>query len=320
MNKNETKYDILISKYLDNDITQEEQFLLEEWVKDSKENEKYFSESAKIWEVSTIFSQDENLVKDKFEKLFEKINKNKQYKIVRNVLRASAAILILFIAIQTFSTLAKKEKIATVITDSNKQEIILPDGSIVWLNANSSLSYNSQFKDGRKVVLKGEALFDVNQVNGKVFYVSTDDITVQVLGTRFLITSHEQTSQIETILESGRINLIINSTNEQIELKPNDKLIYNILDATFEMEIVNASDYTSWTDTSLVFENTNLENVFLQLEKYFNIEIQCENYTLMHTPVSFTLDDESIDEILDILKEITELTWKRNSDNLIMIE
>lgn len=320
MNKNETKYDILISKYLDNDITQEEQFLLEEWVKDSKENEKYFSESAKIWEVSTIFSQDENLVKDKFEKLFEKINKNKQYKIVRNVLRASAAILILFIAIQTFSTLAKKEKMATVITDSNKQEIILPDGSIVWLNANSSLSYNSQFKDGRKVVLKGEALFDVNQVNGKVFYVSTDDITVQVLGTRFLITSHEQTSQIETILESGRINLIINSTNEQIELKPNDKLIYNILDATFEMEIVNASDYTSWTDTSLVFENTNLENVFLQLEKYFNIEIQCENYTLMHTPVSFTLDDESIDEILDILKEITELTWKRNSDNLIMIE
>lgn len=320
MNKNETKYDILISKYLDNDITQEEQFLLEEWVKDSKENEKYFSESAKIWEVSTIFSQDENLVKDKFEKLFEKINKNKQYKIVRNVLRASAAILILFIAIQTFSTLAKKEKMATVITDSNKQEIILPDGSIVWLNANSSLSYNNQFKDGRKVVLKGEALFDVNQVNGKVFYVSTDDITVQVLGTRFLITSHEQTSQIETILESGRINLIINSTNEQIELKPNDKLIYNILDATFEMEIVNASDYTSWTDTSLVFENTNLENVFLQLEKYFNIEIQCENYTLMHTPVSFTLDDESIDEILDILKEITELTWKRNSDNLIMIE
>ncbi len=320
MNKNETKYDILISKYLDNDITQEEQFLLEEWVKDSKENEKYFSESAKIWEVSTIFSQDENLVKDKFEKLFEKINKNKQYKIVRNVLRASAAILVLFIAIQTFSTLAKKEKMATVITDSNKQEIILPDGSIVWLNANSSLSYNSQFKDGRKVVLKGEALFDVNQVNGKVFYVSTDDITVQVLGTRFLITSHEQTSQIETILESGRINLIINSTNEQIELKPNDKLIYNILDATFEMEIVNASDYTSWTDTSLVFENTNLENVFLQLEKYFNIEIQCENYTLMHTPVSFTLDDESIDEILDILKEITELTWKRNSDNLIMIE
>lgn len=315
------EYDTLIAKFLDNDITLSEQELLEDWIRKTPENQKYFRDVAKTWEASAILLQDEELMQNKYKAFVEKHNRNKRKVFLRRTLSSAAAVIILLISMQLFIPLVtKSSQLITITSDAEKKEVVLPDGSTVWLNANSSLSYPSRFKKHRRAELSGEALFDIKQVNGETFLVSVENLTVEVLGTRFLVTERKEEGEIEAVLETGRINLILNETNEIIPMIPNEKLTYNISDGTSKLETVSAFNYTSWVESSLLFQNENLRSVFLQLEKWYGVQIECFCDELLDTPVSFTLDEEPLEETLEILKEITSMSWKINADNIITIE
>lgn len=321
MNKYLTKYDILISKYLDNEISESEQYQLEQWVEESIDNENHFKEVSKVWENSRIISQDNKGLNQKANLIIAKQEKKRRKITMIGVASSIAAMLILAFTLQLFYPhLLGINETVTTIADNLKQEVVLPDGSIVWLNANSSLTYQSNFKKSRKTKLSGEALFDIKSSKGKNFIVETEDITIEVLGTRFLVTEHEQSNIIETVLEEGEINLTLNNSQELIKVSPNQKVAYNSNSNLLSIEIVNASDYTSWSNNRLLFENKIMSEVFLQLEKWYNIKIECDNKILLSTPVSFTIDDESLDEILENLKVITSLSWIKNNENTLTIK
>lgn len=111
-------------------------------------------------------------------------------------------------------------------------------------------------------------------------------------------------------------------TGEKLEMKPNQQLIYNKKEQSTEVKIVNAANYTNWRKEHLLFENTPLKAVFIQLSKWYNIDISYKTCSqqLLNTPVSFKLDNETVDDILNILQSITSLTWKRSETNTIIIE
>lgn len=322
MNKNVTEYDMLISKYLDNDITSDEQSLLEEWIKDSKENEKHFRKTAKVWESSIIFSQDKRMVRDKFLRLFEQDKRKRERITLRRTLGSVAAIVLLLVVVRIFAPqILLGEKMLVVATQNSKKEILLPDGSSVWLNANSTLRYPSKFKNARKAELSGEAIFDIKPDHRNPFFVHTDKMTIKVTGTRFLVTDRTEAAQAKAVLETGTINLTVNGLNETFAMVPNQQVVYNELDGTASMQIVRAADFTSWNKSSLIFENDRLHDVFIQLGKWYDVDIHCGNKQLLDTPVSFTLDEETLPEILEILQQVTSLSWKENEDKkIIMIE
>lgn len=320
MNKYLSEHDILISKYLDNEISESEQYQLEQWVEDSIDNENHFKEVSKIWENSRIISQDIKGLNQKANLIIAKQERKRRKITMIRVASSVAAILILAFALHIFYPhLSGQNRVITAIAENSKQEVVLPDGSVVWLNANSSLSYPANFKKGRKANLSGEALFDIKSSKGNNFIVTTNDITIEVLGTRFLVTEHDQSNLSETILEEGTINLTINKSNELIKVSPNQKVTYDSERNTSYTELVVASDYTSWRNSSLLFENKKLSEVFIQLEKWYNVEIECNNQALLNIPVSFTIDDEPLDEILGNLKDITSLTWTYNSINELFV-
>lgn len=320
MQKESIDYAMLVAKYLDNEISQKEETALDNWIQESEKNKKFFIETAKTWEKSVIALQNPEVTQKRFNLFSQRLKTKKRRIMYQWAISSSAAIILLFIGLKLFQpTFLFGDKMVTVITASEKKEIVLPDKSVVWLNAQSSLKYPKNFNCSRDVFLTGEAYFNVKKDKQRVFSVHTENITIEVLGTTFVVTDRKETSHSETILESGKINLTVNISGKKMEIKPNQQVIYNKTDNSIQTLIVNASDYTSWRKKNLSFENKPFKDVCIQLSKWYNLEIDCRNKTLSTIPISFTVDDESVEEILNILQQITSFTWKKEAHNKIII-
>lgn len=319
-----TDCDVLILNFLEGNIEPEEEERLTQWVRASKENEDYFVQMAKVWEESTIELQDKAATRKAANMFFARMEAKKRRKLYRWMASSAAAVLLLLLGLQMWDVeLAFGERMLTVVTCDSKKEVILPDSSIVWLNARSELTYPKKFgRKRRNVALKGEAFFDVRKDKKRPFSVNTSTMTVRVFGTTFVVTDRKELPHAEAVLETGKIDVTVKETGRKLEMQPDHQLIYNKKEKSTEVRMVNASAYTNWRKEHLLFENTPLKDVFIQLGKWYNISISCKTCCpqLLNTPVSFTLDNETVDDILSILQSITPLTWKRTGTNEITIE
>lgn len=174
-----------------------------------------------------------------------------------------------------------KKEIAynTITTPKGGQyQIVLPDGSKVWLNAASSLTYPEVFlgKD-RKVKLSGEAYFEVAKNKEMPFVVKTEAQDVEVLGTHFNINSYMDNQTVKTTLLEGRIK-VSNNQYTQI-LKPGDQSIAKANGSSLIKLFhgVDTDDETAWKNGQFRFNNADLKNILNQLERWYDIKIDYNN-------------------------------------------
>lgn len=317
----QNEYYTLITKYLDNDLmSDEERSILKEWILKSKENENVFKNFALTWEASNILLQDKSYAKTKFEELIKKQKQNRTHKLISWTTSSVAAVALFLITLQLFTPIhLLGDKELTFSSDETKKEVILPDGSHVWLNAHSSISYPKSFEKSRNVKLTGEALFDVVNSGGENFTVETSKIKIEVLGTTFLVNDRIDTDVAQTVLESGAVSVMVNNTGKTLNLKPDELFVYNSIDGTSSVETVNASSYTGWIEDELTFTNILMNELIIQLEKRYNVDIVCNNRRILEIPVSLTVNEEPLDEILFLLSQIVPFNWYVNSENAIIL-
>lgn len=314
-------YDALIVRYLDDEVMSfEEKELLRNWILKSKDNENYFRNFISTWEASNIILQDKSKAQIKLEEFNKKQRKHRSRKLISWATSSAAAVILLLITLQLFTPYQLfGDKVQTFTSENSKKEIILPDGSHVWLNAQSSLSYSKSFNRSRNVKLTGEALFDVVKSEGKNFTVETSNIKIEVLGTVFLVNERAGSNITETVLESGLVNITINNTDKDLNLNPGELFVYNSTDDSSSIELVNASSYTGWTADKLSFTNIPMNELIIQLEKWYNIDIVCNNKNILNIPVSITVDEEPLEETLFLLSQIVSLNWTADNDNRIIL-
>lgn len=314
-------YDALIVRYLDDEVMSfEEKELLRNWILKSKDNENYFRNFISTWEASNIILQDKSKAQIKLEEFNKKQRKLRSRKLISWATSSAAAVILLLITLQLFTPYQLfGDRVQTFTSENSKKEIILPDGSHVWLNAQSSLSYSKSFNRSRNVKLTGEALFDVVKSEGKNFTVETSNIKIEVLGTVFLVNERAGSDITETVLESGLVNITINNTDKDLNLNPGELFIYNSTDDSSSIELVNASSYTGWTADKLSFTNIPMSELIIQLEKWYNIDIVCNNKNILNIPVSITVDEEPLEETLFLLSQIVSLNWTADNDNRIIL-
>lgn len=172
-----------------------------------------------------------------------------------------------------------KPAIAQVIIPYGKRsEITLADGTKIWLNAGSQLSYPVNFTgDSREVFLSGEAFFDVKTDPAKPFHVITGDIKIRVTGTRFNVTSYANDQSTQAVLISGKIDAAKNKRfARSMELEPGERVVYNKQEDNMEKDRVDVELYASWVNGYLIFDNEPVENIFKKLERYYNKNILTE--------------------------------------------
>lgn len=190
-----------------------------------------------------------------------------------------------------------------IIPFGKRTEITLADGTRIWLNSGSQLTYPSTFaKDSREVYLSGEAFFDVKEDKSKPFNVITKELKIRVLGTRFNVSAYSEDHFTQAVLVEGRINIGKNSLLARTEnMNPGEKMSFDRKKELFSREVVDVNQYTSWINGYLVFSNEPTTEVLKKLERFYNktvlVEKSLEGYTF-----SGKLDlKEDITEVLDII-------------------
>jgi len=190
-----------------------------------------------------------------------------------------------------------------IIPYGKRSQITLPDGSHIWLNSGSQLSYPSEFSGkSREVYLSGEAFFDVAKDVEKPFYVITRDIKIKVLGTRFNVSAFDDEENVQAVLLEGKVTIGKNSFLAKTEeMEPGERAVYHKKAETFTKGKADVNYYTSWLYGYLIFENEPTPEVFKKLERYYNQTIVVED-GLDNITFSGKLDLK--EDIKDVLESI----------------
>ncbi|MDR2921648.1 MAG: FecR domain-containing protein [Tannerella sp.] len=312
----------IIVRYLNGEATLEEKQQVLAWLRKDRENKKIFSEIRDIWIASISSAISDEEVCDAFAYFEQRIDRHERKGIKHTRyslwhIAAAAAILLLcslsgyFFGKQSAFTGTTENMFVmnqVIMGDESKGNITLPDGTKVWLNANSKISYPEMFlQDVRKVKLEGEAYFDVIHNAQSPFIVESDRMEVNVLGTQFDTKNYATQSYSETTLLTGKVEVRFSSDSEFILLEPNHTISFDKQKNTFSIHEVKAKDYIIWTNDKLTFTNELLSDILYKMEKWYNIRITCADGVPLDQRLSFTIRREPKEEIFKLLELIAPI-------------
>lgn len=310
--------DTLIRKYLENCSTNAEKETLLKWVQESEEHQQYFKQWAQSWEKTMMVFRDEEEDRELLQEIHRRIGLQKSKRLWYRIATVAAVAVICFFSVKTFITKNHTPNYVTVITENEKKQIILPDSSLIWLNQQSSIKYPKKISRNRNIILVGEAYFDVKKDSRHPFVVYTENLTVKVTGTQFVVTDKKESPTGEVILEEGGVQLMTKDSQENYLLHPNQKLKFDKQSRQVDIKHVDAKNYTNWKNNRLFFFNTPLRDVFIQLEKWYNISIVCDDEKVKNTPVSFTVDNETEEDIFNMISLVTHFNYTIKDHEIVI--
>lgn len=218
-----------------------------------------------------------------------------------------------------------------------KTKLLLPDSSVVWLNAGSKLSYNEYFGiKNRDIFLTGEAFFDVKK-STTPFIIRTNNIQIKVLGTAFNVRSYDNERKTETSLIRGRVEITLDKRpGEKFILRPNEKLIVNneeeknipsplakektlVVLSTLKPIDQSIIAETSWVENKLVFQDETFEEVARKLERWYNVKISIKDKKLSQMLVGGgPFENETIQQALKALQIAFNFDFTIHGNDIII--
>ncbi|WP_407527669.1 FecR family protein [Lacibacter sp. MH-610] len=230
---------------------------------------------------------------------------------------------------------------------ASKTKLVLPDGSTVWLNSGSKLSYQNMMSkaDKREVTLTGEAYFDVTRNPKRPFIIHTSSIDVKVLGTEFNVKAYPDDATVETSLIHGSVQVYLkNDPSKSYLLKPNEKLILykpgDVVNTTKrsssdlksfgsipkvaveKLNYINGSPVATeaaWVKNQLSFNDESFKDIAVKLERWYDVEFEFKNNQLELERLTGSLPSASLKQALDAWKFTTPGFNYRIEDKKVII-
>ena len=274
----------------------------------------------------------------------------------RNILALAAiSTAIIFTAGAIFYSILAKKSIAANKTIppaseistryGSRTDIVLPDGTKVWLNAGSKLTYDKTFGETvRNVKLTGEAYFDVVHNSDKPFVIHTTAMDIKVLGTEFNVKSYPDERTAEASLIRGSIEVTLNDIRaEKIVMKPNEKLVVsneeqeadtvirqvkkqaNHDTPIFSLEHLNYFSLdstileTSWVNNRLIFEDESFEEVATRMSRWYGVEFEFGNDDIRKLRFTGNFKNESVVDALKAMQITADFSYRISSEKHILI-
>ena len=192
----------------------------------------------------------------------------------------------------------------------------LADGTMVWLNSSSRLTFPTRFTgDTREVLVEGEVYFDVKHDENKPFIVRINDVSVRVLGTKFCVSAYPENEGIMTTLEQGAVEVI--SGDNQAVLKPGYQAVVDQYSGTISQRAVELSLYTSWVRGIFEYENMKLDDIVVQLARWYDVQFTFsapEYKERRFTGVVRKYED--LNGVLDMIEKTTNVKFIINGRNV----
>ena len=373
----------LVIKFLAGESTEAESLLIDQWLNKKAENKEYFDEIEFLWRASGINREiSEEDKKNDWETILGRIGKTNEYHALKsrdkqaethtassiksrdilNKFLKIAAIFILAFSFSwaTFYFLNKRPGTGSlaynqiITTRGQKSQIILSDGTKVWLNSETIFKYPTAFNENqREVFLEGEAFFEVQKKDNKSpFLVNTADIYIKVLGTSFNVMAYSDEATVETTVVEGSVSVVRKglkpSQDRNIILNPNQKVTFlkkgsritlseieidkptlvkskeliQSISPTDKDQILISSKvdidlHTAWKEDRLIFRSETLENIAYKLERWYDVKIHIQDEELKNSRYTGKFaHKETLTQVMEILNLTTPINYSFKQNEL----
>lgn len=205
-----------------------------------------------------------------------------------------------------------------IVPYGKRSDLVLDDGSHIWINAGSHIIYPSKFSDSkRSIFVKGEVYAEIAKDSKRPFQIVTDHLDIEVLGTSFNISDYASDNMHSVVLVEGSVKVKSNTSgNKTSILKPNE--MFSSTAQETAITIVDASKYTAWKDGLYHFKNKPLSEVLNTINRYYNVEIECsQDASAVSCTGSIDLKDD-VDQIIKGIVYATSLDFEK-TDNKFRI-
>jgi ferric-dicitrate binding protein FerR (iron transport regulator) len=209
-----------------------------------------------------------------------------------------------------------------LIGKGEEYQLVLSDGTRVWLNSETRLKFPVQFSNNRReVFLEGEAYFEVSKNPEAPFIVKTGPMDIEVLGTSFNVSAYKDEASIQTTLVEGKVKVSSNigQSLEQI-LKPNEQAVFSKSNNQFEVIEVNAALYASWREGIFVFDEENLDDILRKLSRWYDINVFFQSEEVRSYQFSGKLPRfKNCNELLDMIEKTTDVQFTMKENRTVIV-
>lgn len=306
------KTEVLL-KFIKGEATKKEKEDVLAWIYENEANKKQYINLKNAWSLSLYRSVPNNQKAENAWQLFRKKLKRNiilRKAVIYSALKYAAIVILAFCAGLTGEKIfLTKDKVGDIggttiieVPSGQSAEITLPDGSNVYLNSETKLSYSDRFvKDERIVHLEGEGFFEVSEDKKHPFIVETKNLNLCVFGTSFNVEAYNN-FPINVTLVEGSLGLNSKQGSRLVRMKPGESVIYDIVKKKISLKKVDTELYTSWRKGIITFRNVQLKDIAKKIERWYNVEIEILSNELKEQRYSGTLlKSKPVDQILEAL-------------------
>lgn len=304
----------LLPGYFSGHLSEDDAGRIESWKNLTSENRKVFEEYRKLWESAGKSSGLKNIDIEQEWQILRKQTVNREARVVKihhpanknTSLWLKIAASILLVAVTGYAVLTAyfSRNSVTIMSGMAVKTVNLPDGSLITLNKNSSVTYHDNFGvRKRDVSLSGEAFFQVSHDPGKLFTVKTRLADIVVTGTSFNVKALRDTGNVEVLVSSGTVEMHSgHKQKEKIILHKGNLGIAGGKNGILVKKDSADLNKLAWKTGILTFNNDSLGYVVMMLNKTYTSRVEFRNKSLMQCRITVSFDNQSLEDILEVIK------------------
>ncbi|MBN2165816.1 MAG: FecR family protein [Marinilabiliaceae bacterium] len=308
----------LMAKYLSNEVNYFEKSRFEEQVKNNEELESDFYIAKKAWDEAgyalqykKINSEDAfNNILGQIKPSMKKVNRfNSRSSFVGVISFVVVLLIVAFLFYYPFGTL---QKMLVFSTHNINKELILGDGSRIYLNQNSSVYYPTKFdSDKRFVSFEGEGFFQIAPKNEQPFVINVDQIEIKVLGTAFNIKAHPNDKNIVVTVDNGVVEVSLNT--QKVFLHKGERVVFNKVEGSLIKSINQNRNYNSWITKEIIFEDDPMGLVVETLESVYGVQIELADLGIFDNRLTASFNNADIQSVMLVVCRTFNLEFEQDS-------
>lgn len=320
----------LLLKYLEKRCSKNELNEIYNWMNESHENKTYLFEMEEAWNMGyeykySISGETDMALNDLLHKIQPATKKRSALKnILYSVpLRVAAVIAVISLLSLNLYMLINKSEVETMniveVPRGQRVNLVLSDGTKVWLNSDSRLSYPAKFsKSSREVILTGEGRFDVAKDKNSPFIVHSQDLGIKVLGTVFNVKAYNPDA-VSVTLESGAIEVEFAEQFHALKMSPNEHLVYSKTEGIRLNKNIDASLSSLWVSGELIFQGVSLKELAQELQRHFDVKIVITNTNIENQLYTCRFKKGvTISGVMDLLKATKDFDYSIEDKKIII--
>lgn len=309
----------LLFRYFVNEVSPDEQELISTWKAESEKNLEEFNRVRVFFldvkAIDSIGKTDSNYNVQIAWKKFQQVNRTEKTSNFGKLKIAASVLLVLGVGL--FAYMTNQVETIELVAQNEQQAIELEDGSKISLNEGSQLIYPDKFKGGnRQVKLKGEAYFDVAHNPEQPFLIETDEVQVQVLGTKFNINNTNEDSVVVSV-DTGKVRMIVGG-NEEILTAGYRGVYYRSTELLVKIESANTGMHNYWRTKTLAFKGATVSEAINAIQKIYDVKVNLSNPDIANCKINVDFEDEKIEHVLEIIGETLNLVWSNQGDAYLL--